>query len=36
MKAAAALGMSDTRAIVFIVLPQALRLALPGWSNGTP
>jgi len=33
MKAARALGMSDTRAIVFIVLPQALRLALPGWSN---
>jgi polar amino acid transport system permease protein len=33
MKAARALGMSDTRAIAFIVLPQALRLALPGWSN---
>jgi polar amino acid transport system permease protein len=33
MKAARALGMSDARAIVFIVLPQALRLALPGWSN---
>ena len=33
MKAARALGMSDTRAIVFVVLPQALRLALPGWSN---
>jgi len=33
MKAARALGMSDMRAIVFIVLPQALRLALPGWSN---
>jgi polar amino acid transport system permease protein len=33
MKAARALGMSDVRAIVFIVLPQALRLALPGWSN---
>jgi polar amino acid transport system permease protein len=33
MKAARALGMSDLRAIVFIVLPQALRLALPGWSN---
>ncbi len=32
-KAARAIGMSDTRVIVFIVLPQALRLALPGWSN---
>jgi polar amino acid transport system permease protein len=32
-KAARALGMSDTRGIVSIVLPQALRLALPGWSN---
>ena len=33
MKAARALGMSDARAIVFIILPQAVRLALPGWSN---
>jgi polar amino acid transport system permease protein len=33
MKAARSLGMSDTRAVLFIVLPQALRLALPGWSN---
>lgn len=33
MKAARAIGMSDGRAIVHIVLPQALRLALPGWSN---
>ncbi len=33
MKAARAIGMSDTRAIAFIVLPQALRLAIPGWSN---
>jgi polar amino acid transport system permease protein len=32
-KAARALGMSDTRAILFVVLPQALRLSLPGWSN---
>lgn len=32
-KAAKALGMSDTRAILFVVLPQALRLSLPGWSN---
>lgn len=33
MKAARAIGMSDAGAIVFVVLPQALRLALPGWSN---
>jgi polar amino acid transport system permease protein len=33
MKAARAIGMSDARAIVFIILPQALRLAIPGWSN---
>jgi polar amino acid transport system permease protein len=33
MKAARAIGMSDRRAIALIVLPQALRLALPGWSN---
>jgi polar amino acid transport system permease protein len=33
MKAARAIGMSDSRAIAFIVLPQALRLAIPGWSN---
>uniref|UniRef100_A0A832E938 Amino acid ABC transporter permease n=1 Tax=Desulfacinum infernum TaxID=35837 RepID=A0A832E938_9BACT len=33
MKAARAVGMSDTQAIVLIVLPQALRLAIPGWSN---
>ncbi len=33
MKAARVIGMSDTQAIVRIVLPQALRLALPGWSN---
>ena len=32
-KAARALGMSDTRAIVSIILPQALRLSIPGWSN---
>jgi polar amino acid transport system permease protein len=32
-KAARALGMSDLRAISFIVLPQALRLSIPGWSN---
>ena len=32
-KAARALGMSDLTAICFIVLPQALRLSIPGWSN---
>jgi len=33
LKAARALGMSETKAVVFIILPQALRLAIPGWSN---
>lgn len=33
MKAALAVGMSEPQAVVFIVLPQALRLAIPGWSN---
>lgn len=33
LKAARALGMSDVKAILFIVLPQALRLSVPGWSN---
>ena len=33
MLAARALGMSEIRAIVFIVLPQALRLSISGWSN---
>ena len=32
-KAARSLGMSDTRAIIFIVLPQALRMSIPGWTN---
>lgn len=32
-KAARALGLSDTKAIFFIILPQALRLSIPGWSN---
>lgn len=32
-KAAQALGMSDLKAICFVVLPQALRLSIPGWSN---
>lgn len=33
MKAARALGMSDLKSILFIILPQALRLSIPGWSN---
>jgi polar amino acid transport system permease protein len=33
MMAARAIGMSRWRAIRYIVLPQALRLAIPGWSN---
>lgn len=33
LKAARALGMSDLMAIVSIILPQALRLSVPGWSN---
>lgn len=31
--AARALGMSELRAILHIVLPQALRISMPGWSN---
>ncbi|MFV2043844.1 MAG: amino acid ABC transporter permease [Anaerolineales bacterium] len=33
MMAARSVGMSQRRAIRFIVLPQALRLAIPSWSN---
>lgn len=33
LKAARALGMSDSMAIRVIILPQALRLSIPGWSN---
>jgi polar amino acid transport system permease protein len=33
LKAARALGMSDLKAVVFIILPQALRLSIPAWSN---
>lgn len=33
LKAARALGMTDGSAIVSILLPQALRLSIPGWSN---
>jgi polar amino acid transport system permease protein len=33
LKAARALGMGDMTAIRSIILPQALRLSIPGWSN---
>ena len=33
LRAARSLGMSDSTAIAFILLPQALRLSIPGWSN---
>ena len=33
MMAARSLGMSRTRAIVSVILPQAFRLSIPGWSN---
>lgn len=33
LKAASALGMSDFSAITTIILPQALRLSIPAWSN---
>lgn len=33
LKAARALGMTDVQGIFCITLPQALRLAIPGWSN---
>jgi polar amino acid transport system permease protein len=33
LKAASALGMSDSMAIRNIILPQALRIAIPAWSN---
>jgi len=32
-QAARALGMSDLSAIISIILPQALRFSIPGWSN---
>jgi len=31
--AAKSIGMSDFQAIMHIVLPQALRIAIPGWTN---
>lgn len=33
LKAARALGMTDTKGICTVMLPQALRLSIPGWSN---
>ncbi len=33
LKAARALGMHDAAAVIHIILPQALRLSIPGWSN---
>ena len=33
MKAALSLGMSKKKAVVSIILPQALRMTVPGWSN---
>ncbi|RME72060.1 MAG: amino acid ABC transporter permease [Chloroflexi bacterium] len=33
MMAARAIGMSQIKAIRYIIMPQALRLALPAWSN---
>lgn len=33
MMAARAIGMSRWRTIIYIILPQALRLVIPAWSN---
>jgi polar amino acid transport system permease protein len=33
MKAARAMGMSDSDAVFYVILPQALRISIPGWSN---
>ena len=33
MKAARALGMSDVKAVFYVILPQALRISISGWSN---
>jgi polar amino acid transport system permease protein len=33
LRGARALGMKDRTAILHIILPQALRLSIPGWSN---
>ena len=32
-KAACALGMTNRQALTSVILPQALRLSVPGWSN---
>ena len=33
LKAGRALGMTDSQSIRSVILPQALRLSIPGWSN---
>lgn len=33
LKAARALGMTDFQGLTHIILPQAMRLSLPGWAN---
>lgn len=33
LKAARALGLSDAQGIAYIILPQAMRLSIPGWAN---
>jgi len=33
MTAALSIGLSKVQAIMYVVLPQALRLMIPGWSN---
>lgn len=33
LKAARALGMRDSASVLYVILPQALRLSIPGWSN---
>jgi polar amino acid transport system permease protein len=33
MMAARSMGMSRAKAIVYVILPQALRLVIPSWSN---
>jgi len=33
MKAARALGMRDVKAVFYVILPQALRISISGWSN---
>ena len=33
LKAAKALGMTDAQGILYIILPQVIRISLPGWSN---